>query len=314
MDRIASSIVAEREQLAFWEDLVCRQLLPMRLEPAGQHRFSGEIRARAVSDQGVVLVSGSGMQGLHGRVEVAKTDTHLHLACVHLGGETRIIHRDEAVPLQRGDVFLVDSRQRFALGLEQPFRHLVVAFPTHWLDGRLARPELASCAVLRNQPLARQWARHLADAYSLADKLSLDAEAMFVRHSVELLAQALNERQDQQPKRFEAERAALFMRACRLIALEFGDPSLTRDRIASKLRVSSRTLDRVFAERGETIMRRIYDERIRQAVTLLADARAAHRSVTEIAFACGFVDGSHFGRVFMARMHMCPSKWRQQQG
>ena len=31
-----------------------------------------------------------------------------------------------------------------------------------------------------------------------------------------------------------------------------------------------------------------------------------------IAFACGFNDASHFGRVFAARMHMTPSRWRQQ--
>ncbi|HEV2097993.1 MAG TPA: helix-turn-helix domain-containing protein, partial [Stellaceae bacterium] len=257
--------------------------------------------------------SGQGVNGSHGRTEVARMGRHLHLACVNLGGEGRLIHGDEELALRRGDVFLIDSRRRFALGLEQPWRHLVVAFPTHWLDGRLARPELASGAVLRDQPLAQLWARHLADGYSLADALSPDAETLFARHSVELLAQALNDHQDPSPMPSEAARAALFLRGCRLISLEFGDPRLTPARIAAKLRVSARTLDRIFAERNETVMRRVYDERIRQAAKLLADETAAHRSVTEIAFACGFNDGSHFGRVFAGRMQITPSHWRQQQ-
>jgi len=312
MDRMTSSSVPAREQVAFWEDLVARQLLPMRLEPAGQHPFRGEIHPRAVSELAVVVISGQGLYGSHGRVEVAATDRHFHLASVHLDGEARLIHCDEQVSLQRGDVFLVDSRCHFALGLEQPWTHLVVAFPTHWLDGRLVRPELASGAVLRDQPLAHLWARHLTDGYSLADALSPDAEALFARHSVELLTQALNERRYPKLIPSEAGRAALFLRACRLISLEFGDPTLTRDRIASKLHVSARTLDRIFASHNETIMRRIYDERIRQAAKLLTDVAAAHRSVTEIAFACGFNDGSHFGRVFMAHMRTTPSRWRQQ--
>jgi AraC-like DNA-binding protein len=286
----------------------------MRLEAAGQHPFRGEILARAVSGLAVVMISGQGVYGSHGRVEVARTDTPLHLACVHLGGETRLIRRDGEVSLQRGDAFIVDSRRRFALGLEQPWRHLVVAFPAHWLDGRLARPELASGAVLRDQPLAHLWARHLADNYTLADVLSPDAEALFARHSIELLAQALNERRDALPIPSEAARAALFLRACRLISLQFGDPTLTPDRIAAKLHVSTRTLNRIFAERNETVMRRVYDERIRQAAKLLTDEGAAHRSVTEIAFACGFNDGSHFGRVFARRMQISPSGWRQLQG
>ena len=167
--------------------------------------------------------------------------------------------------------------------------------------------------MLRGQPLARLWARHLADGYRLADTLSPAAATLFARHSIELLAQALDERGHLQPTPSDAWRAALFLRACRLIACEFGDPMLTPDRIASKLRVSTRTLDRTFAGHNETVMRRVYDERVRQAARLLTDAGAGHRSVTEVAFACGFSDASHFfGRAFAARLHMTPSLWRQQ--
>jgi AraC family transcriptional regulator, positive regulator of tynA and feaB len=314
MDRITSGIVQMHEQVPFWEDLVARHLAPLRIEAAGQHPFCGEMQPRAVSEQAIVTLSGQGFHGFHGCAEVARTDRHFHLGCVHLGGEARLIHRDKEVFLRRGDVFLIDTRRRFALGLEQPWRHLVAAFPTHWLDSRLTRPELASGAVLRAEPLAQLWAQHLADGYSLADELSPDAQTLFVRHSIELLAQALDERGDTPPMPSEAGRAALFLRACRLISLEFSDPTLTPDRIASKLYVSTRTLDRIFSERNETVMRHVYDERIRQAAKLLTDAGAGHRSVTEIAFACGFNDGSHFGRVFTERMHITPCRWRQQQG
>lgn len=75
--------------------------------------------------------------------------------------------------------------------------------------------------------------------------------------------------------------------------------------------MSSRTLARVFAANDETVMRRLFEERINQAAKLLAMPEAYYRSVTEIAFACGFNDASHFGRVFAAKMHMTPSQWRQ---
>ena len=60
-------------------------------------------------------------------------------------------------------------------------------------------------------------------------------------------------------------------------------------------------------------MRRVYDERIRQAAKLLMDPRAAHRSATD-ALARGFNDGSHFGRVCVRHVHMSPSRWQQQEG
>jgi AraC family transcriptional regulator, positive regulator of tynA and feaB len=312
MDTITTDTVPARDRLEFWADLISRHVNPMRFKVAGDHGFRGCVRTRMIAGLAISAVSGEGIQALHGRSEIARTNKHFHIACVHLGGDAQITHRDEAVGLLHGDVFLTDSRRHFTLGLERPWQHLVVALPTHWLDGRLTRPELASDAVLRGQPLARLWARLLVDGYAVADTLSQSAAAVFAQHSIDLLAQALEEGQSPRPTPSEAARAGVFLRACRLITLAFGDPALTPDHIAKGLGVSTRTLERIFAGQGESVMRRIYDERIRQAARLLTDARAAHRSVTDIAFACGFNDASHFGRVFAARMQMTPSQWRRQ--
>jgi AraC-like DNA-binding protein len=42
----------------------------------------------------------------------------------------------------------------------------------------------------------------------------------------------------------------------------------------------------------------------------LSSPEAADRSVTDIAFACGFNDSSHFGRVFASHKGSTPSQWR----
>jgi transcriptional regulator GlxA family with amidase domain len=165
--------------------------------------------------------------------------------------------------------------------------------------------------LLRDQPLARLWARHLADGYALADALSPAAATLFARHSVDLLAQALEERQHPHPAVGGVARRRVPAR------LPVDRARIRRSRAhAGPARlgtgVSTRTLARIFADRGESVMRRIYDERVRQAARLLTEAGAAHRSVTEIAFACGFNDASHFGRAFAARMHVTPTRWRRQ--
>lgn len=113
------------------------------------------------------------------------------------------------------------------------------------------------------------------------------------------------------PTPSEAARAAIFLNACHVIALKFGDPGLTPVQIARELKISMRTLARVFAANKQTVMQRVFDERVRQAAKLLIMPEACHRSVGEIAFACGFNDASHFGRVFAAKMHMTPSQWRR---
>jgi AraC family transcriptional regulator, positive regulator of tynA and feaB len=57
-------------------------------------------------------------------------------------------------------------------------------------------------------------------------------------------------------------------------------------------------------------MRRLFEERVSQAARLLSSPACTHRSISDIAFACGFKELSHFGRVFAGRMHATPSQWR----
>lgn len=230
---------------------------------------------------------------------------------MHLEGEVRITSRGEAIALRRGDIFITDSRQEFTLNLERPWRHLLITLPTHYLDSRVARPELVAGAVLRDHPLARLWASHLASGFAHADQLSPTAATLFARHSVDLLAQLLDESRCDSLTPSDAWRAALFLHACEVIALKFGDPDLTPADIAREIGISSRTLARLFAVNQETVMRRVFAERLRQAARLLAAPESAHRSVTEIAFACGFNDLSHFGRLFAGTTRMTPSEWRR---
>jgi len=56
-------------------------------------------------------------------------------------------------------------------------------------------------------------------------------------------------------------------------------------------------------------MKRVLLERVNRAGRLLDSPQARGRTVTRIAFACGFDDLSHFGRVFEAQFGMPPSRW-----
>jgi AraC-like DNA-binding protein len=228
-----------------------------------------------------------------------------------LEGVARITGRGEEIELRKGDIFITDSRQEFTLAFERPSRQLTASLATAWIDGRVTRGELLGGMVLRDHSLARLWASHLAAGFAMAGTLSPTAAALFARHSIELLAQAIEEEHYCRPTPSEAARAAIYLRACHLIALKSAEPNLRPDQIARELGLSTRSLARIFAMHNQTLMKRVLEERVRQAAKLLNDSKAAHRTITEIAFACGFNDASHFGRTFAASMHMTPSQWRR---
>lgn len=310
MTIVSTDDVRPAERVEFWEDLVSRHITPVCIEPSAPQGLHGWVQAKLIGGLGVAEVSGRGMRASHGRRHIARARDHVYSACVNLAGEARISSRGQDLILRPGDVFFTDSRYEFELGLERPWRHLVITLPTSWIDARVARPDRISGLVLNDHPLARLWAGHLVSGFAMSGDLSPDAANLFGRYSVDLLAQVVEGADRSCPTLPNSGHAAIHVRACYAIELRFADPTLTPAKLAKDLNVSTRTLARSFAFCNETVMQRVFDERVRRAASLLKSPKAASRTATDIAFACGFNDSSHFGRVFAARMNMTPTQWR----
>jgi transcriptional regulator GlxA family with amidase domain len=147
--------------------------------------------------------------------------------------------------------------------------------------------------------------------FQLANQLPASVTTLFSEHLLELLTEAFIAIPQEPAGKTSSQRSALFLHARRLIALKFSDPELRPEGIAVQLGISTRTLHRIFAEHGESVMHRVVSERVRRAGNLLGSAKAQGRTITEVAFSCGFNDLTHFGRVFCAQMGMMPSEWRR---
>jgi AraC family transcriptional regulator, positive regulator of tynA and feaB len=304
--------LAPRDRLALLSEIVSRSIIEEDLSEVGAMPARGQLQGKALGGLDLIDVSGSNMRAQRTRTHVARAQSPLYLLSVQLAGSTSFRWREQDVTTSPGDIFIVDSRHAYDIDGERPFHQLIVRFPKTWVDARVARPDLVPGALLRDNPMSRLFASYARSGFDSSAELSADAAAMFAAHSVELLALALGERRSDDALPTQAWREALFVRAGRLIALRFAEPDLTPDRIAGALGISARLLQKVFAERGATMMERVWETRVKQAAKLLAMPEASSRSITEVAFACGFKDSAHFTRAFAARIGVTPSQWRQQ--
>lgn len=313
MFRFSTDAVPPRDRFEFWIDAVSTGYTPLHMEPAGEHRFYGELAMDRVGDFEVVMASGAGHRTKRSRTEIAASREHFYTAALSLIDGVRFTSPDgEMLALKPGSVILIDTMHEFSFHIERPYRSLQVKFPAAWVEERFSRPDLLCGRMLSGQnPLARLFAGYLSTGFSIADELPPGAAAMFGRHLLEILGEAFSGPDRDAPGPSEAWRAAMFTRACRLIARDHADAGLGPEMIAARLGVSPRTLYRLFAENGDTVMRRIRAERVRQAANLLAAPAARFRRITEIAFSCGFSDAAHFTRVFTAETGVTPSTWRR---
>ena len=103
-----------------------------------------------------------------------------------------------------------------------------------------------------------------------------------------------------------------FLRACAEEAMlsEMGNPALSAEDIALRVGVSSRYLRRLFEEIGSTLGDRLLAMRLERASTQLRLDVNKGKTIAEIARQCGFVNASHFGRVFKSRYGRTPKEWR----
>lgn len=103
-----------------------------------------------------------------------------------------------------------------------------------------------------------------------------------------------------------AVRLAHRQRALHLVESRFRDPDLDATGIAAALGLSERYLQKIFAERDETVSAIIRSRRIAEACRMLANRSASRASISSIAYAVGFSDPAHFSRVFRRETGVAP--------
>jgi AraC-like DNA-binding protein len=104
--------------------------------------------------------------------------------------------------------------------------------------------------------------------------------------------------------------SALLYRLKSYIHAHLAEPNLSLPGTAAALGMSSRHVNNLLAARDESFGRYVLARRLEQCRRNLADPSLAHRQISEIAFAWGFNDQSHFSRAFKDRFGLSPRDYR----
>jgi AraC-like DNA-binding protein len=120
------------------------------------------------------------------------------------------------------------------------------------------------------------------------------------------------------PSREAAETASKRgLRTTRLKAIlteidrHFSDPNLSAQTIAARYGLSRRNVERLMEENGETVSRAVLRRRLAAAAAMLSDPRTRDMRISEIAYACGFSELSHFNRSFKREYGEAPRLFRK---
>jgi AraC family transcriptional regulator, positive regulator of tynA and feaB len=293
-----------------WRDAVrsiCGRYTPEGIEPKA---FSGRARVRSIFGLKAVELS-SNAHRLERTHQDARADARDHYyAIFQTTGQSRIIQNDRNIELAAGDIALVDAAR--------PVTYLSEKGSDQWGSLQLERRSLMfhlglepQCPFRRSGTAAARLLRQLLQE-GVEDEQSMSVSAnAYMRLAFYDLLGALFVPSD--PKDACLHTDKLFARIRDIIRNHFADPEFGPCDVALEAGISLRYLQKLFTARNATCSHFIQSVRLDHAALLLKrrSLLKAGQPISEIAYASGFGDYTHFIRKFRGRFGHTPRAYAQ---
>jgi AraC family transcriptional activator of tynA and feaB len=310
MDKIlAMSDTHPRDRLAYWYDVACKVFVKHECRVEKNPAFDASIHRGALGSLSVIEVESRGLNyaSVTAR-DIANDEDGVFLLGLQLEGRATVIQDGREAVLQPGDFALLDAQRSYTSHYSPKWRRLFIKIPHRALKARLApTSQLTARAVRHGSGVGGILSDYVRLLPPRIGSLQGIERERIGEQLLDLIALALSAQRgsDEAPSLSSA-------RAVALLQLRLHDPSLDPEAAAAAAGISVRYANSLLANEGMSLQRLIVSRRLERCRMALADARQAHRSVSEIAYAWGFSDQSHFTRRFKAAYGCSPSDFRKQ--
>src|ERR1700742_171444 len=268
--------------------------------------FASKVRTRQVFGFTAVDLTCSAVRLERTERDIRRDNLEYYYVTVQDTGESVINHNDRVVNIAAGDVVLLDSTRpvTFISPAQDRAKWLGLQVPRQNLASHLGfAPQGGACG--RRQAQAARLLYQLAVAPAGDGEPAFAPADEFMRLVVYDLLGALFAPPAPVGSRHTDK---LFGRVCSIIKDRFADPDISPREVAAEMGISLRYLQSLFTDRGSTCSHYISSRRLDHAAHLI-ERRASMKTgqpLSDIAYACGFRDYTHFARGFRRRFGTTP--------
>lgn len=292
------------DRVEYWRNVVWSTWRSVSAEPTARS-FEGKMVLSSYGDIGVARVTA-------GAQTVTREKSDPERACLinmQLKGTGLITQSGRTAVLRPGDIALYDGTHPFELSAAGPNDQLVMQIPRRELvernlhiDSTVARraPGVGVAAVTAT------FARSLLDnSNHVEQSVRTDLGRRLVDCAVMALSCLPNSLGTAETlKSLQREQVMHY------VAANASNPDLSVQSVAREFGVSTRTLQKLFAEDEDHLSVRIRRGRLAYARDALRDPLRAHQTISRISDDLGFSHPSHFAREFRAQFGCSPTEYR----
>jgi AraC family transcriptional activator of tynA and feaB len=301
--------VATPGRLDYWVGAICEAFLEMDCSSRQAQAFEGRLTSVEVGSLSFNQVEASTQDVYRTRAGIARSASHPFYLITQRQTPWHVHQGGHRVGLRPGDAVLVDSASLYELHFPESVEVMSIQLPRAWVGQWLARVDDPLPRVARRD---QGWGRALSGLslqFAHDPLLAAGYPAHLLCDQLGAMLAAAVEPVQPAPSLPSRD---LFDRARRLQQDQLDQPGLTSQRVADQLGISVRTLHRAFAAQSTSFALHLRRLRLERAALLLAQARLANVSVSELGRRCGFADASHFVREFQRHFLTTPARWRRE--
>jgi AraC-like DNA-binding protein len=301
--------VPRAERSDFWRSVVSEAFVPLEATfPAGADPFRGRLRGGTLGPLGVFDVDTDPHAAHRTRNLISRSPGDYYKLGLLVSGSGVLSQDGREAVLGPGDFAVYDTSRPYTLAFDSPARLLVLIFPQSMLAlppqtvAEVTATTISGAAGIGGliSPFLLRMGRHL-------DEVETRGGVRLAANVLDLLTTALADRLD---TRAPEPSGALFLRITAFVEARLGDPDLDPSLIAAAHHISTRYLHKLFHGAGTSVSAWIRERRLDHCRRDLADPLLRHRPVSAIAARWGYVDASHFSRLFRATFGISPRECR----
>jgi AraC family transcriptional activator of tynA and feaB len=311
LETLSTDGVQPCKRVEYWNDVACDALTAQCAQPASPLTFSGRMTRGDIGGLRFVEFSSDAAVVRRSRAHIARSREANYLIRIQLTNESLSSQCGQEVLLRPGDFTLCDSIRPYKLTFNDKASILTVRVSKEVLQRYIGCPDSLILVPISGSTGGGALAsRLIREVWRSSDGIVTDIESRVANVVLELLASA-----------YVGISAANVDSSCvaspvRLLIFDFieqslRDPELSPATIAQSLRISTRHVHRVFAQRGETVTRYILKRRLERCRAALDDPLLAALSLSRICSGYGFKTLPHFSRLFREAFGVTPSDYRR---
>jgi AraC-like DNA-binding protein len=309
---ISTATLPGREAFAFWQDVICSTFINLDCASERSGSFRGGLYSQPFGDLVLSSMESDAIDLSRTAARIAAARDEYCLIVVQGRGRTLAEQDGRQTVLEGGDIALFDSVRPYFAELQTGFHHHVLKVPRDAVRRRFGPIEAVTATrISGSRGLGKIASNFVKGLQGELETLDDFAAQRLAETSLDLVAAALAAAMPSAAPTASSTRVAHLMRAKAFIAGNIHRYDLAPQHVAAAIGVSERYLRDLFATDGISLGRHIWAYRLERCRSALSDPSQAHRAISEIAFAWGFNNMSHFSRLFRERAGVSPREYRE---